>query len=69
MLDSSFSSGLLPQTTETNLIVSVHCLFFSTFMTTYELPHVKHVAQSRVEIENYSIAYFDHIAAFEVLYC
>ena len=25
--------------------------------------------QSRVEIEGYSVAYFDHIAAFEALYC
>ena len=25
--------------------------------------------QSRVEIEGYSVTYFDRIAAFEVLYC
>ena len=27
----------------------------------------KYVWQSRVEIENYSIAYFDHVTAFEAL--
>ena len=27
------------------------------------------VWQSRVEIEGHSIVYFDHIAAFEALYC
>ena len=28
----------------------------------------KHMWQSRVEIEGYSIAYFDHIAAFKAPY-
>ena len=28
-----------------------------------------YVWQSRVEIEGYSVAYFDHIVAFEALYC
>ena len=28
-----------------------------------------HMWQSRVEIEGYSVVYFDYIAAFEVLYC
>ena len=27
-----------------------------------------HMWQSRVEIEDYSVAYFDHIAAFKVPY-
>ena len=29
----------------------------------------KHLWQSRVEIEGYSVAYFDRIAVFEVPYC
>ena len=36
-------------------------------MSTWELSHI-HMWQSRVEIEGYSVAYFDRIAAFEVRY-
>ena len=31
------------------------------------LPHVMQMWQSRVEIEHYSVAYFNRIAAFEAL--
>ena len=31
--------------------------------------YVYNMWQSRLEIEGYSVAYFDHIAAFEVPYC
>ena len=36
----------------------------------YLLTHqIIYMWQSRVEIEGYSVAYFDRIAAFEALYC
>ena len=43
--------------------------FHATRLTV--IAHIVHIhmLQSRVEIEDYSIAYFDHIAEFKVPYC
>ena len=45
---------------------AVYCIIATSFL--YIEACVIYVAVSRVEIEGFSVAYFDHVIAFEAVY-
>ena len=45
-----------------------NCRQYNNFWPFHKLERIQCVWQSRVEIEGYSVAYFDRIAAFEAPY-